>query len=85
MVGGIVVEVIKLEDRVWVDCKDAVYLNDPTTAVYVVRNAVSELIRPGDKLWWQGDSAFWTTPDLKHVEVELERVGSSGVGRPAGY
>jgi hypothetical protein len=81
MAGGKVVEVITLEDRIWVNCREG----HDVAAVYVERNALSELIRPGDKLWWQGESAFWTTPDLSHVEVELERLSASGVGRPAGY
>jgi hypothetical protein len=81
MVGGIVIEVIILPDKVYVDCRDARYRD--TCAIHVVRNQDSETIEFGDRLWWQERWAYWTPADKNRVDVKIPRVGYSGVLHPS--
>jgi hypothetical protein len=90
VVGGAVIEVIKLSDRIWVNVVDRQRLDD-RCAVYVKRNEVSERIRPNDSLWWQGYMAMWTPRENygKHggrsgvdYDIKILRIGCSGVSRP---
>lgn len=85
MVGGKVEETIKLEDKVWVNCRGTGIERKETCAVYVERNADAEAIKPGDSFWWQGGNAYWTPADRSRVEVKIERRSYSGVNRPEGY
>ena len=79
MVGGIVIEVVwrNDDDKVFVDCQDTRYKD--TCAIYVERNADSEQIEVGDRIWWHGRLAMWTPADETRVEVQIPRVGYSGV------
>lgn len=77
MVGGIVIEVVWLEDKVFVDCQDTRYKD--TCAIYIERNEDSEQIEVGDRIWWQGGFAMWTPADCSRVEVRIPRRGFSGV------
>ena len=77
MVGGIVIEVVWLDEKVFVDCRATRYRD--TCAVYVERNQDSERIEIGDRFWWQGNYAYWTPADESRVEVKIPRVGFSGV------
>lgn len=101
MVGGIVKDVLDCHHRgeVWVNCIDRCYRagcdgGDACThkrdecAIYVERNEDSLQIRAGDKLWWQGGSAFWTAVGSDgecsgRIEVDIQRRGYSGVSHPA--
>ena len=78
MVGGIVVEVVWRDDddRVFVACRDTRYKD--TCAIRVERNADSEQIDVGDRMWWQGGFAFWTPADGSRVDVRIPRRGYSG-------
>ena len=87
MVGGRVVETIILDDKVWINTTDG----RDECAIYVEKTPEARTASRGDKLWWQGGVAFWTptdSDDLKGeditgpVEVELKRIGYSGVPRP---
>lgn len=92
MVGGTVIEIIVLEDKVWLNCQEdgKPYLWNYQCAIYVERNEDSEEIRTGDKIWWQGEVALWTTknrtvPGEKvAVDLHIPRCGFSGVPRPRG-
>lgn len=79
MVGGIVIEVVWQDgdDRVFVDCRSTRYRD--TCAIYVERNADSEQIEVGDRIWWQGPVALWTPASESRVEVRIPRCGCSGV------
>lgn len=78
-VGGKVTEVIIKEKSVYVDTDD----NGDACAIYMEKNESSERIRPGDIVWWQSGSAYWTTADRKTVvERDIPRIGYSGVPRP---
>ena len=81
MVGGVVIEIILLADRVWIDCRDRAHTCS-TCAIYVERNADSEAIRVGDSVWWQGTFAFWTPTSHEFEDRKIERIGFSGVERP---
>lgn len=81
MVGGTVIEVIKLRDRVWVDTRDTYYPRD-TCAIYVRRTHDAEQVAEGDSLWWQGSEAYWTPQTLECVDRAIPRIGYSGVARP---
>lgn len=81
MVGGVVIETIVLPDRIWINCRD----KRDTCAIYVERNAKSEAIRVGDKLWWQGREAMWTPASgvsAGWYDLRIPRIGYSGLPRP---
>lgn len=85
MVGGTVIEVITLEDRIWINCRDSNQGRKDECAIYVERNAHSEAIRAGDVVWWQSQHAMWTpiSADLRGFEdIKIPRIGYSGVPRP---
>lgn len=84
MIGGKIIEVKFVEDRVWLDVQDTTYPKD-FCAIYVVRNEDSERIRPHDFIWWQGKNAFWTREDRSIVEKVIPRAGYSGVDVPDNY
>ncbi len=97
MIGGTVVKVKVLKDRVWVNCEE-----DNSTsqcAIYVEKNPKSLCIEPGDSVWWQGGFAMWTpyfnrkkTCDHQHhyscarvgkdYDIRIPRIGFSGVKEP---
>lgn len=79
-VGGRVVEVIVLQDRVWVNTREP--SSGDECAIYVERTAKSRSISEGDSLWWQGRHAMWTPKNRAFFDMELERIGYSGVPRP---
>jgi hypothetical protein len=83
MVGGVVIEVITLPDRLWINTMNRKRLDD-RCAIYVERNETSERIKPNDSLWWQGDHAFWT-PHNRRVDspfdIMIRRIGFSGISR----
>lgn len=91
MVGGTVIEVIITLSRVWINCRDTHYGDE--CAIYVERTDKSRSVSPGDSIWWQGDSAYWGPKVFKkmpeqdkragiHYDIELKRIGNSGVSRP---
>ena len=84
-VGGRVIEVIALpEDKlVWVNTNDAPEGKRPNECAVIV-DAKGEDIRPGDALWWQSGTCYWTPRgrEDKRVEVRLKKMSSSGVFRP---
>lgn len=84
MVGGTVIEVIKMDDRIWVNCKDTQWYGDEC-ALYLEKTECSLGIEVGDALWWQGKKAYWTanSAGAKH-DVAIPRIGYSGVSRPEG-
>lgn len=99
MIGGIVLEIIRLPDRLWVNCVEE--NSNDKCAIFVERNAQSEQIKVADRLWWQGPWALWTPYDQarkpncghKHhyscakagveYDIKIPRIGCSGVKRPA--
>ena len=84
MVGGRVVATIETADRIYVDCQEVLrHRGRPQTcAIYVVRNADSEQIRPGDNVWWQGKWAMWTPADRRFTDRQIPRASYSGVKPP---
>ncbi len=90
MIGGIVLEVITLEDRIWVNCVDENEKSNEKCAIYVRRNETSERVRPADSIWWQGGKAMWTPygTDVKagkctvDFDIHLTKLGCSGAERP---
>lgn len=96
MVGGIVVETLDVTSRdlVWINVKDQKY--GDTCALYVERTDQSLRVAPGDCVWWQGRTAYWTPSQfLGHTEAQkqgyygvrydiaLKRLGYSGAKHPA--
>lgn len=83
MVGGRVIEVCDIPGRseLWVNCVEyrSGRKHPDTCSVLVERNADSEAIQIGDKLWWQSGYCYWTTQDESRVEVKIRKVGGSGV------
>lgn len=77
MVGGTVIEVVHLADRVYINCAD--FPKDrkkaDQCAIYVVRNEVSEKIEIGDAVWWQERLAYWTPITNRCSDEEAERKG----------
>ena len=84
MVGGRVIEVCEIPgkpDRLWLNCADYQpnRSHPDTCSVLVERNADSELIQIGDKVWWQSGVVRWTPQDESRAEVEIRKIGGSGV------
>lgn len=91
MIGGIVLETIVQERRVWVNTVEREECSNSKCAVYVERSANSERIKPGDSLWWQGGFAMWTPYENKgktgnksgvDYDIRIPKIGFSGVGKP---
>jgi hypothetical protein len=92
VIGGTVSEVVWLEDRIWVEVVDPSESGrGDLCAIYVRRCTVSEEIKVGDSLWWQGGYAYWTPfrEKLKaHMrsgfdyDLRIPKIGYSGVARP---
>jgi hypothetical protein len=91
-VGGIVIDVVKVRaDRVWVNTLEPNDFKRPLSPDKIARNAVAvycdpkgEDIQPGDALWWQGGSCYYTPrvrPD-GGSDVALPKIGYSGVSHP---
>jgi len=96
MVGGEVTEAFihpESQGKIYVNTKD----KNAECAIYVERNILSEKIKPGDSLWWQGRKAYWTpkknrlfaeeSEKLGHkcsidYDIPIPRIGFSGVERP---
>ena len=90
MVGGTVTEVLKKHDRIWVNTAE----DHDECAIFIERNTVSESVKLGDSLWWQGENAYWTPvenhrrpeSELKcgtDFDIAIPRIGYSGVNHPA--
>lgn len=85
MVGGKVIEVApmrvfageypgKLQNvlRIW--CVDNTYSNDEL-AIYV--EDMRDVPAPGDDVWWQGRTAYWSGKSRSFVDRPMKRVGYS--------
>lgn len=93
-VGGTVIETIVTPNgRVWINTKEKPHYHSDC-AIYVKDSAEARCVAIGDTVWWQCNRAFWT-PKTKSgnpierkdgkcnvANVELERIGFSGVSRP---
>ena len=83
-VGGKVVEVVKVDDRKWwVNTDDAKPPQRPNLcAVYV--DPEGHHIAPGDSLWWQAGTCYWTPKGRPFgaFDIPLRKFGYSGVKRP---
>jgi len=77
---------------VWINTREQEHQLS-TCAIYVKNTAPACCISPGDVVWWQGRSAYWTPKSHGHpiervggkmnvANVLLERIGFSGVPRP---
>lgn len=74
MVGGIVINIVKLDDCTWINCMDRTY-SEQTCAIRVKD---AKEMKVGDALWWQGSRAMWTPkPDDGREDIVLDRVGYS--------
>jgi hypothetical protein len=84
MVGGVVIEVVHVpsERLVWINCGGTGLDYRETLAVYTLAWGDGDLILPGDTVWWQGDSIYWTTRDRSRADVKLPKMSGSGVNRP---
>jgi hypothetical protein len=85
MIGGIVIEVAELADRVFVDVRDR--RRKDTCAIYVEKDENSKRVRIGDTIWWQGGYAMWTPASVRDGEkgrsdIKINRIGYSGVALP---
>lgn len=83
-VGGKVVEVVTVSAaKVWVNTDDAKPPRLPNLcAVYV--DPDGHEIRPGDSLWWQSGTCYWTPQERPFgaFDIPLRKIGFSGVHRP---
>ena len=86
MVGGKIIEIVKESpDRWWVNCGGIRSEYKTTCAIFL--DPAGNDLAPGDSLWWQSDSAYWT-PYTRgkfdgREDVKLKKIGFSGVNRPA--
>jgi len=75
MIGGTVLEIVRLMDKTWVRCQDND--NKDTCAIYLVEHP-DHCVMPGDQIWWLDRTAFWTTPDGTFIFEPLQKIGNSG-------
>lgn len=93
MIGGTVVEIIQLEDKIWLNCEeetkpkwDDKNYKVNQCGVFVEKTAASKCVQIYDSIWWQGENVMWTpnkhrdNPKLK--DYKLKKIGNSGVKRP---
>ncbi len=79
MVGGKVINVVRVGGNSWVQVQDG--HND----VCAVRVAGQPEISVGDSFWWQSGNAYWTRQSWYEgdpYDVRLERIGYSHGGIP---
>jgi len=76
-VGGKVIDHKIFDESVYINTSDG-----SECAIYVERDMNSERVSIGDTVWWQGNSAYWTTGDEEIDECRLIRRGFSGVPYP---
>lgn len=85
MVGGKVINIVRMPDSVWVQCEETTYYYDDHgrrkksyTDQCAIRVKDAKEMKVGDSLWWQGNRAMWTPkPDDGREDIVLERVGYS--------
>lgn len=95
MVGGTVIEVVTLKEKVYINCIDhpAGRQIGDQCAIYVERNSTSERVEIGDAIWWQGRVAYWTPCANRSgrpkglrcgidYDIPIPRMGYSGVSHP---
>jgi hypothetical protein len=75
MIGGRIRDIVRLEDKVWIETQDGL---GHTNSICVIRTTTTERMAVGDHLWWGAGKAHWTPQD-----IPLHTVGSSGVLRPS--
>lgn len=75
-VGGLITEVIKRKGKVWVNTNDG----SEECAVYCADDGHD--IKAGDQLWWQAGSCYYTPKNGTEEDIEIEKIGGSGVERP---
>lgn len=81
MVGGTVVDIVKVSPtKWWVNCVEKFGTHPQTCAIYL--DPRGNTIEVGDIVWWQGDKAMWTTADRARTDVQLPKLGYSGVAHP---
>lgn len=87
MIGGTVTDVKTTQETVWIECVDNTYKKDRCN-IRVESTPESKKIKPGDNIWWQGRSAFWTPKDStitfqgRNFDITIPRIGYSGVFGP---
>ena len=75
-VGGKVLQVRELADRVDIDVYDPAYGDEMTVGVVVCED--SRAVKIGDTVWWQSGHAMWTPePDRVFVDRKIPRIGNS--------
>jgi len=91
MIGGIVIGIKTLADRVLVNCVDENESRNDKCSIYVERNEQSARIKPGDLIWWQGGFAMWTPYEKKgkagnkegvDCDVRIPKIGFSFSVKP---
>jgi sugar lactone lactonase YvrE len=84
MVGGIIIDIVKISpEKWWLNCVETGLgsgAGRQTCAIYV--NPIGEPVEVGDNLWWQGGHAYWTPDGRSRTDVKLPRIGFSGVPHP---
>jgi hypothetical protein len=93
MVGGIIVDIVKVGDhRWWVNCLGSGSDRFTLNAIYIdprggTPGAPPLAIDVGDRLWWQGPYAYWTAAEQRtdvevRPDVRVPKIGYSGVPHP---
>lgn len=85
MVGGRVINIVRLPDSVWVQCEETTRYYDARgrhsreySSTCAIRVKDAKEMKVGDSLWWQGSRAMWTPkPDDGREDIVLERIGYS--------
>jgi hypothetical protein len=82
-VGGVIVDVVPVaDDKWWINTLAPGSDTRGGHAVAVYCDPRPERPEPGDSLWWQGGTCYWTPADRSRADVPLKKIGFSGVAHP---
>lgn len=79
-IGGTVTDTVNCGEKVWINTEEKPGYSP--CAIYVENTAAARCVQPGDIVWWQSGTAYWTTANKKIVEHKLKKVGFSGIETP---
>lgn len=78
-VGGVIVDIVPVRvDKWWVNTREP--HSGTLCAVYCDPQGLD--VQVGDGLWWQGRSCYWTPASRSATDIELPKIGYSGVRHP---
>lgn len=76
MVGGKVIEVRIVDGKMRLRVA-GIRGDEPKELAVFVKPYADCKVEPGDDVWWQGRTVYWTPKDRSVIDVPLPRIGYS--------